>query len=52
MTIVNERIMMIEGVKRRRSSFLFSMATGPTPKNTVGPRAGTTQTLSIESVSL
>jgi len=40
MTIVTikERIMMIEGIKKRRSSFLFSMATSPTLKK------GTTQT--------
>jgi len=29
--------MMIEGVKKRRSSFLFLMATGPTLKNISGP---------------
>jgi len=49
---IKERIMMIEGVKKRRSSFLFSMATSPTLRKHCGPRAGTNQTLSIESINL
>jgi len=47
-----ERSMMIEDVKKQRSPFSFSMATGPKLKKYCKPSASTTQTHSIENVSL